>query len=139
MKKTSTPSKSAKKPELKHEEFFVYLKNPLEFRRQLLESSKKSLVSMQHYHRISVLREKKVQEIHKLQQSFKEIQYLIMELNAKLPKYDHSVLGPIKQQKVSVPVAKPEAKAKKPVHEKTDLEKLEDSLADIERKLHGLQ
>lgn len=128
-----------------HESYFVYLKSPLEYRRHLLESSRKILYSLKGYQKIVLIRQKKLEEMRKLRNSVKELIYLNKKFNEMLPKYnmplvDHH-LGNVKQaaapvQKVLTPVP-----ARKPVppREKTEIEKLEESLANIEKKLRTLQ
>jgi hypothetical protein len=154
--------------------YFVSLKSPLEFRRQILECSKKSLYGLQNYQRILLIRQKKLKELESLKQSLKEIEYISRKLNEKLPPFDSTVIDSVKpriekaqlkipvQKVAAAPVSKsstsgkpvlvkpavPTPKAIVPVKpipvpvvvkEKTELEKLEDSLADIEGKLQRLQ
>jgi len=145
--------------------YFVSLKNPLELRRHLLESSRKSVYALQSYQKILLLRERKLKELASLKQSLKELMYLNKKLNEKLPEYDYELLHNPKrlikdntpkiitkiEQKIVAPNAVPKAGTKTlqrleqlpvkktlPVREKTDLEKLEESLNNIEQKLQKL-
>jgi len=125
------------------ENYFIYLKNPLEYRRQLLESSKKSIHALKNYQKILLIRQKKIEESHKLKILLKELMYLSRKFNEKLPKYELTEL-PVKVEKsVSAPIHPAHPSHVKPAHapqrEKTELERLEESLASIEKKLKALQ
>lgn len=123
--------------------YFVSLRNPLELRRHLLESSRKSVYALQNYQKLLLIREKKSKELATLKQSVKELLYLSKKLAEKLPVYKHEVLHSEKKPKQPLPKpAAPALEVKKPepiVHEKTDMEKLEESLAAIESKLQKIQ
>jgi len=167
--------KSNQESQKTDDSYFVSLKSPMEFRRQILECSKKSLYAMQNYQRILLIRQKKLKELESLKQSLKEIEYITKKLNEKLPLFDSTVMDSVKpkiekpqpkipvQKAASAPASKNPASAvpAKPaavkpaagkslvpiktapvpvvIKEKTELEKLEDSLAEIEGKLQRLQ
>ena len=125
------------------ENYFIYLKNPLEYRRQLLECSRKSIYCLKNHEKIMLIRQRKTEEMHKLKQSIRELIYLNKKFNEKLPKYESKFLEGMKSEEkrvarpvTPIPVKKP---APAPRREKTELEKLEDSLANVEKKLKGLQ
>jgi hypothetical protein len=123
------------------EPYFVSLKRPLEVRRQILECSKKSIYSMQSYYRLAIIRQKKLKELEQLKNSVKELMYLSKRFNDKLPKYVPKVPAAVKKD-----IARPAdvhkdvvLTPKKPSKEKTDIEKLEDSLKSIEDRLKSLK
>jgi hypothetical protein len=130
-----------------HEKYFVYLRNPLEYRRHLLESSKKILYCLKNYQKILLIRQKKLEEMQKLKASLKELIYLNKKFNERLPKYNVTFLEDLPnsgKKSVSTPTPIPEPKLKKePVQEmpreRTEVDKLEDSLAKIEAKLRSLK
>jgi len=126
-----------------HETYFIYLKNPLEYRRQLLESSRKTLYSLKNYQKILLIRTKKLEELHKLRTSVKELLYLNKKFNDKLPKYESKVLGGLNSEDKVKNVKMHVINVRKPStpvsREKSELEKLEESLAGIEKKLRTLQ
>ncbi|HYD03953.1 MAG TPA: hypothetical protein VEC16_06685 [Alphaproteobacteria bacterium] len=127
-----------------HDSYFVYLKNPLEYRRHLLESSRKILFSLKGYQKVLLIRQKKLEEMRKLKNSVKELIYLNKKFNEMLPKYNMTFIDHHKAEpKVAPPVQKilTPVQARKPVptKEKTEIEKLEESLANIEKKLRTLQ
>jgi hypothetical protein len=147
-KKTSKEtSKRVNVSSQESESYFVSAKNPLELRRQLLESTKKTVLSMQNFQRLQMVREQKLQELSNLRQSIKELIYLNKKFNEKLPRYDNELLHEYKRvtkesQKV-VAAALPHIKQVKNIErtiarEKSDMEKLEESLAAIEKKLQTL-
>jgi hypothetical protein len=132
---------------LEHEAYFVYLKNPLEYRRYLLECSRKILFCLRSHQRLLLLRQRKLEEMEKIKTGVKELMYINKKFNEKLPKYNMSFFenaaakeskDKIKQQVADdtkiMSTRKPE-----PKREKTELERLEESLANIESKLQNLQ
>ena len=119
------------------ESYFVSIKNPLELRKHLLESSKKSIRCLQNYQRILLIREKKQKELSELHNTLKELAYLNKKFNEKLPKYSSELLHEKKAEEPKLE-KRPKPTASKPVKEKTELEKLEDSLSSIEGKLNSL-
>lgn len=129
-----------------NDSYFVSVKNPLETRRQLLESTKKSLVSLQNYHRLLLIRQEKLKHIENLKLSVKEILYLNTKLTEKLPEFNPIIINEFKREKPPAekkPIEKKPVETKpvvkeKPKTEKTELEKLEDSLNSIEEKLKTL-
>ena len=135
------PPKAAQNPV--DETYFVSLKSPLELRRQILESSRKTIYCMQTYQKVMLIRQRKLQELESLKQSLKELMYLNKKLNEKLPSYDHELVPETERvtKGISKIIKKAEVKPvpeKKSVKEKTELEKLEESLSVIEKKLGTL-
>ena len=151
----ASKKKTQKKPSFikkmsaeEQESYFVSTKNPLELRRHLLESSKKAVLALQNFQRLQLIRQQKLKELVNLRQSIKELIYLNRKLNDKLPKFDIGLLNEYRKVskeakevvKAAAPIAKPEKKPEVRLQrEKTDMEKLEDSLASIEKKLQSLQ
>lgn len=128
-----------------HEKYFVYLKNPLEYRRHLLEGSKHILYCLKHYQKLVLIRQKKLDEMQRLKASLKELTYLNKKFNEMLPKYNVTFLedmpnmskAPIEQVKeFKEPKLKPIVEKPK---ERTEVDRLEESLARIEAKLRDLK
>lgn len=123
------------------EQYFVLVHNPLELRRQILESSKKTIHCLQCYQRLILIRHKKQLEIRKLEELNKELQYLSKKVKEYIPDYKGALIEEVikskktttKKQIIVQPQPKPVLK------EKTELEKLEDSLAQIEKELQRLR
>jgi len=125
-----------------NETYFVYLKNPLDYRRHLLESSRKILFCLRSHQKIFLIRQKKLEEMNKLKISVRELLYLNKKFNEKLPKYNIHLLDDAPSQDMIKPAHIKFSTAKKLVevkHEKTEMDRLEESLANIERKLKTLQ
>lgn len=138
---------SKRNPDLSpgHDKYFVYLNNPLEYRRHLLESSRKILFCLRNYQRIALIRQKKLDEMKRLKASLKELTYLGKKFTEMLPQYNVDFLEdmPVADKKAAKRAVEPKApkqeKIVEPPREKTELDKLEDSLAKIEAKLKGLK
>ena len=125
--------------------YFVSIKNPTDTRRHLLESTKKSLVALQNYHRLLVIRQEKQRHFDTLKQSIKELLYLDSKLDEKLPDYNPEIMNEFKQSSGKTAAKKPKKASSQAEHksdtvkrEKTELEKLEESLSSIEEKLKTL-
>jgi len=123
-------------PGKKEESYFVGVSDPIEVRRNILESSKNMIHVLQKYERFKTLREKKIENITRLNQTIKEINTLISKLKAELPK-------PPKRKKAFKEEKEEEVKGKpterKPTKEKSELEKLEEELNKVEEKLTHLE
>ena len=132
-KKSVTAAKIA--PTNHEESYFVSIRNPVELRRQLLESAKKSIYCLQVYYRIKLVRERKLKEMQRLRQLVQELQYLNVALTEKLPKHV-DVSAHIK--KSEKPSPKIHHTKSKPVQEKSDLDKLEEHLKKIEERLQRI-
>jgi hypothetical protein len=125
-----------------HEKYFVYLKNPLEYRRHLLESSRKILFCLKNYQRLLLLRQKKLEEMQKLKASLKELIYMNKKFNEKLPKYNTMFLESMQTEDKNINPDTKAVRQRRPVEipqEKTEIDKLEESLAKIEQKLKSLK
>jgi len=132
----------AKEEETK-EIYYVGVKDPIEVRRSVLESSKELVQYLQRAERFKKVRVEKAAEIVKLKQTMKEISSLIKKLKAALPKTNlRTKLGrhekeakakAIQKTIKEIPVApKKEVSKEKP---QTELQKLEAELAEIESNL----
>jgi hypothetical protein len=111
--------------------------NPLKLRKSILEGSRSSIHCLQNYERILLLREHKLQETAQLKANIRELLFLNKKLDEKLPKYDHDILhgSHSAPEKKSLPRKMP--KIQEPA--RSELERLEDSLASIEEKLKSLE
>jgi hypothetical protein len=137
-----TVKKDLLKVQTEDETYFVYLKNPLEYRRQLLECSRKVLFCLKIHQEVFIIRQKKIEEMHRLKNSVKELLYLNKKFNEKLPKYNNGALGNIQTKDHVKPTHANIHNARKPVEikaEKSEMDRLEESLASIEKKLRTLQ
>ena len=122
--------------------FFVGVKNPIELRRTMLESSKEIIEDLQKYERLKTLRAEKAKQIEALRTIIKEINRLVVKLRAELPTTSLRIEEIKTPQKLKNP--KKDIKEKKeikaePKKELTELEKLESELDAIEQKLSGIK
>jgi len=128
---------------ISEDSYFVSIKDPVESRRHILEASKKCLQSLQSYQKILLIRDEKLREMEVLRESVKELIFLNTKLGHKLPQYKSEIIGQFKREE-----KKSETKQeKKPVkaepkreehYDRTELQKLEESLNAIEEKLKTL-
>lgn len=132
--------------ETEDEHYFVSITRPLELRRQMLECSRKVVYCLQDYQRLVLIRARKLEELKKLRNSTRELSYLNNKLTEKLPKHKEFSIAVRKDsakrvltpKQANIHISK-DPLAKKPIKEKSELEKLEDSLAAIESKLKDLK
>ena len=138
----------AKKQEEKEEVFYVGVKDPIEIRRSLLESSKEIVQYLQRAERFKATRTEKAEQIAKLKQTMREITSLTRKLKTALPKtqirarlhkHEEEVLKEELIEK-NIEAAKEKDKVEEEeIKEKpagmSELEKLETELGEIESRL----
>ncbi len=112
---------------------FVGISEGNELRRDVLECSKGILEALKEYERFKGLREEKIKLISQFKSDIKGLSKLINSLGICLPR-----VKDVGIKKVDVKVEKPKMmKGEKP-QGKTEIESLEEELADIENKLNSL-
>ena len=120
----------------KAQDFFVNIESPSELRRPILESSREVIHLMQDFESLKSIRTEKSETMEKLDNVMKEISVLVTKLKAELPKVPASkkktTLKKTSVRKKTV-VKKVESKPK------SDLDKLEAELNDVEKQLAELQ
>jgi len=129
----------------KTELFFVQIPEPSEVRRNILETLKEILATMQRFEKFKQMRHQKLDNIHKLRALLRQANRMIGDLKSKLPQTDLKAVV-IREQKPQAEKApkqkaqnskqKPQEKPKK--KELTELERLESELSAIEGKLKNL-
>ncbi|MFH1408330.1 MAG: hypothetical protein ABIH34_00320 [Nanoarchaeota archaeon] len=141
----------------KKEELFVGIRDPLELRRDFLESSKNTVLMLKRFHEHKHLHEEKLECHHKLKEVMKDIDKLTNRLRIHLPKAKlaeiteerkkiHAIIPHYKpvKHKPYVPPPRPHPKEDTvihptmPVHHETEIDRLEAELTDIEAKLRDL-
>lgn len=146
-KKTVKKSASSSKAEAKSDVFFVGVKDPIEIRRSLLESSKEMVQLLQRYEKFKQVRAEKISNIERLKSDMKKLKQLVSQLKRALPKTDLRIKAtasvPEMVQKPVVvnttqKVEKSKSKPKVVVKKATEVERLEDELDMIERRLSNL-
>jgi len=116
---------------MEEEIYYINVREPVETRKKLLETSRQVVLALQKYEGFKLKRLKKHDFIDHLRKNFREINELILRLKKELPQ-----IKPMK--KLTLPEEKPRAPARigKARKELTDLEK---ELGDIEKKLGRLR
>ena len=129
--------------------FFVGVRDPIEIRRSLLESSKEILQYMQRAEKFKEVRKEKAVQIAKLKDIMKQLNKLVKNLKAGLPKTGlrakmPKVVAEPNKKKASKKKAKkevltelPEVKVEEP-KEMSEIERLEAELGEIEGRLSKL-
>jgi len=115
---------------------FVGITNGDELRRDVLECSKGILESLKEHERFKNIRHEKVMLIHKLKKDVKEIAKLINTLRTYLPKVKEVEVKKPEMRKVKV--GKPRLVTVERPKVKTELERLEEELSEIEGKLNSI-
>ncbi len=113
---------------------FVGITNGDELRRSMLECSKGILESLKEHEGFKSLREEKLKMIHKLRGDVKELSKLISSLKTYLPIVQGVGIKRPEIRNVEMPkMVKVEMPKKK-----TEIERLEEELSEIESKLGSL-
>ena len=143
-------------PEKKEDDevFYIGIKDPIEIRRSLLESSKETVQYLQRFERFKQVRAEKTNEIKKLKEMMHDIHVLVKKLKSALPKtklraklhrHEEEVEAVAVKNVVKKTAKKKKAKKVEEVIEEeepkkpaTELEKLEEELGEIEGRLTKL-
>ena len=133
------------------QDFFMRLPNPNTFRRNLLESSKLTLLILRQTHRVKQIRAAKQELIAKIASEMRELKILVQKIDELMPQYSETELKkilppaeafPSNQMPEATPVQKaikPEENQKfKPSVPLSELDKLSKALEEVQRKLQNL-
>lgn len=115
--------------------FFMKVDNPVEVRRNLLESSRNAIHSLQRYERFKKIREKKAEQIIALRRAVKEMNQLFLQLKKELPDTELHTVEKVPHHRSK---KKQEKKQKQLPIASSELTKLEQELKKIEAKLDAL-
>lgn len=115
---------------------FVGISEGNELRRNILECSKDILESLKEHEKFKAVREEKIKLIHQFKGEIKEISKLINTLRKNLPKVKD--VGIKKAEVKRVKEEKPKAVKVEEPKGKSELERLEAELDEIESKLDSL-
>ena len=108
---------------MKENTFHVGIKDPIELRKNLLESSRDIIKSLQKHERFKAIREEKIEQIIKLKNVMGDIEKLNKRFKAELPKIELRA----KKEEISK-----KYKKTKPFRNISEVEKLEKELDFIE-------
>lgn len=118
--------------------FYVGIKDPLKLRRSILETSKALIKSLQSYEKISRLRSKRAEITKEYKDIMSELIGYISSLKRELPrndifnKHEQHILKPKQSHTMS------KAETRKERKELSNIDKLEQELAEVEEKLKML-
>ena len=148
----SQSKRGEKLKEKGNELFFVRVKEPNEVRRNILETLKEIVETLQRFEKFKGIRQEKLGKINKLRGLLKDANKMFGNLKAKMPqtnlravvvketsrRFEKSSAKTSRKKRKNAKQAgeKPEAKA--PKKEMTEMEKLESELSAIEGKLKSL-
>lgn len=122
----------------KEKELYVGIINPVDARRNLLETSKGVIKVLQSYERLRNVRSEKAEQVNRFSSLITEISALIEELKKELPEYNPEDLPKQKPAKIPREHREDELRQPKKPKAKTELDKLESELSMIEEKLKKL-
>ncbi|MEM3373810.1 MAG: hypothetical protein QW757_05230 [Candidatus Woesearchaeota archaeon] len=116
------------------EDLFVGIPEPVDVRRNLLESSRDLIKCLQSYEKLERIREQKLKYFKEMRKVSAELDLLITKLKEKLPKQGIRKLEKTEQKKqITETLIQPNKKLK------SDLKKLEEQLQEIEEQLKSLK
>ena len=133
-----------KMKEQSNELFFAQVKEPVEIRRNILETLKEILEVLQRFEKFKHIRQEKLESINKLRNLLKDANKMLGNLKLRLPQTNLRVTVVKetsnkkinkKNKKVKADEEKPDKPQKK---EATEIERLEAELSAIEDKLTSL-
>lgn len=121
---------------------FIPVNEPDEVRRDMLTAMKQSITALRKYEEFRKIRAQKMAAMHELVAIWHDTARLMRKLKMELPKTDvkampavrepvHAAAPAVKHAPVPQPVAAPK-------HVRSKVEMLEEQLAKIEQKLHGI-
>ena len=113
---------------MKENIFYVGVKDPIELRKSLLESSRDIIKSLQKHESFKEIREEKTEQIIKLKNVMSDIEKLNKRLKAELPKIELRAKEEISKKYKKI----------KPSKNISEIEKLEKELDFIESKLNEI-
>ena len=122
---------------------FVGLRDPEDVRRNILESLKEIVESLQRFEKFKETRKDKIDHVNKLGKTIKEIGKLVLDLKNALPEAKIRAVRVSEQEPKEKKKTITRQKAKQAEEAKTkpltELQKLESELSEIESKLSSLR
>lgn len=122
--------------------FFVRIKEPVEIKRNILETLKEIVEVLQRFEKFKQMRHEKLEKINKLRTLLRQANRMLGDLRGKLPQTNLRAAAPRESpvHKVHKKKKKPKASEQKEPQKKelTQVEKLEAELSAIESKLKNL-
>lgn len=132
--------------EKEEEILFVEVREPSEVRRNILESLKNIVETLQRFEKFKHIRKEKIHRISMLSSELKGINKMLSDLKNAIPETklrEIKIKSALKEEKEEKPKKKKHSRKHKDAEEKqkplTEVERLESELGAIEEKLKGLQ
>lgn len=126
--------------------FFVEVSGPGEVRRNILESLKDIVETLQRFEKFKQARKEKLHSVSKLSSDLKGINRMLSNLKAAVPETklrEIKIKAVLKEEKKEKPKKRGHGKKHKEAEPRqkplTEVERLESELGAIEEKLRGLQ
>ncbi len=125
---------------------FIPVNEPDEVRRDMLTAMKQSITALRKYEEFRKIRAQKLAAMHELVAIWHDTARLMRKLKQELPKTDIKAMPVLREPMHTAPVAKHASAAHQaqstqpaqPQHNRSKVELLEEQLAKIEQKLHGI-
>ena len=121
-------------------DLFAGIREPIEIRRNILESSKDVIESLKKFQRFESLRNARHKEAAHLRQTVVDLNRLLSRLRAKLPKAKlklEAVREVLKPKKIEAPLPQ-EQNTDAPKKQASEVDRLQSELDEIEAKLNEL-
>ena len=132
--------------EKEEEILFVEVREPSEVRRNILESLKNIVETLQRFEKFKHIRKEKTHRISKLSSELKGMNRMLSDLKNAIPETklrEIKIKSALKEEEKEKPKKKKHSRRHKDAEEKqrplTEVERLESELGAIEEKLKGLQ
>jgi hypothetical protein len=122
--------------------FYIGLRNPRDFRRELLESNKSVIQLLQRRENLKILRQKKVELMYKFSDVMSEIKMLMGKMKTAIPETKLRNASSVASKQEFLPQNK-QSVSSDPIGTASfsgpnELLRLQEDLAAIEKKLSGL-
>ena len=120
----------------KQDLYFVNIEDPLNFRRELLQSIKLMLTLLKDSEKLNLIRKKKLIKFKEIHQSIEDINSIYKQFKIHLPKLPkkHSF-----NNKVTEDISSTKEKIIIPKKDSSELDKLEEELRNVEEELKKLK
>ena len=119
------------------EGFFVGIYDPLDIRRNILESSKELIKSLEAYERLEKIRESKLRYFAQMRKTMKELELLASKLKERMPKSNiRKTIEPISQTpNISLSQTTKKQPQMRTESFSSELQNLEQELKNVEKEL----
>ena len=121
------------------EQFFVGIHETRDLRRNILESSREMVHTLQSYEKVQEIREEKLRRIKQFKTVIEELKLLISKLNEAMPKVQVRQPEPTRISSSKKRYREKRVTPKRKEKEELDLKRLEEELSSIEGRLSQIK